>query len=134
MADLLGKSRPYVSNTLALNKLPDGVKTELHRDGRNLSREILMGSPARRAPRRPKRCGAACSSTLCRCGGSGPNGAASRSGPRRSRDVFLAARRLNRALRLAWSGRRTEDRLPWSGVLRRSERLIQRQLKAIAES
>ena len=50
VADLLGKSRPYVSNTLALNKLPDAVKAELHRDGRNISREILMGIARQEAP------------------------------------------------------------------------------------
>src|SRR4029077_2364128 len=33
VAQLLGKSRPYVSNTLALNRLPETVKAELHREG-----------------------------------------------------------------------------------------------------
>src|SRR5262249_29440015 len=43
VADLLGKSRPYVSNTLALTRLPDSVKADLHRDGNAVSRELLMG-------------------------------------------------------------------------------------------
>jgi ParB family chromosome partitioning protein len=43
VADLLGKSRPYVSNTLALNRLPEPVKAELHREGNVLSREVLIG-------------------------------------------------------------------------------------------
>jgi len=43
VADLLGKSRPYVSNTLALTRLPDAVKSDLHQEGRTFSREVLMG-------------------------------------------------------------------------------------------
>src|SRR5262249_39134384 len=43
IADLLGKSRPYVSNTLALTRLPEPVKADLHREGRTFSREVLMG-------------------------------------------------------------------------------------------
>src|SRR5439155_4833045 len=36
-------SRPYVSNTLALIRLPEAVKADLERDGTDVSREILMG-------------------------------------------------------------------------------------------
>src|SRR5437773_10092638 len=43
LAELLGKSRPYVSNTLALTRLPDPVKTDLQREGRAVSRELLLG-------------------------------------------------------------------------------------------
>src|SRR5437870_3101549 len=43
VAELLGKSRPYVSNTLALTRLPDVIKADLERDGLEVSREILMG-------------------------------------------------------------------------------------------
>ena len=43
IADLLGKSRPYVSNTLSLVRLPDQVKADLRREGSTFSREILMG-------------------------------------------------------------------------------------------
>src|SRR5499433_4326575 len=43
VAELVGKSRPYVSNTLALTRLPDAVKSDLQRDGTEVSREILMG-------------------------------------------------------------------------------------------
>jgi ParB family chromosome partitioning protein len=50
VADLLGKSRPYVSNTLALVKLPESVKTELHREGRAVSRELLMGIARQETP------------------------------------------------------------------------------------
>src|SRR6266705_1389279 len=43
VAELLGKSRPYVSNILALTRLPEVVKTDLHRDGGAVSRELRMG-------------------------------------------------------------------------------------------
>src|SRR5213594_3015014 len=43
VADLIGKSRPYVSNTLALIRLPEAVKADLEREGTDVSREILMG-------------------------------------------------------------------------------------------
>jgi ParB family chromosome partitioning protein len=43
VAYLLGKSRPYVSNTLALKRLPAAVKMEIRRAGRSCSREVLIG-------------------------------------------------------------------------------------------
>jgi ParB family chromosome partitioning protein len=41
LAELIGKSRPYVSNTLALRRLPDGIKSEYHASP-DVSREILI--------------------------------------------------------------------------------------------
>lgn len=41
LADLLGKSRPYVSNTLALRRLPAAIKDEYYREP-TVSREILI--------------------------------------------------------------------------------------------
>jgi ParB family chromosome partitioning protein len=43
VAQLIGKSRPYVSNTLAITRLPEAVKNDLNREGRAVSRELLMG-------------------------------------------------------------------------------------------
>lgn len=43
VANLLGKSRPYVSNTLSLNRLPEAVKADLRQQGSAFSREVLMG-------------------------------------------------------------------------------------------
>src|SRR4030095_1133279 len=43
VAELLGKSRPYVSHMLALPRLPAAIKSELHREGRQMPRELLMG-------------------------------------------------------------------------------------------
>ncbi len=43
VAEILGKSRPYVSNMLALTRLPAAIKSEVHRQGRQVPRELLMG-------------------------------------------------------------------------------------------
>ena len=42
LAQVIHKSRPYVSNTLALTRLPDDVKREYFQEGRVVSREILI--------------------------------------------------------------------------------------------
>lgn len=42
LAQVIHKSRPYVSNTLALTRLPEDVKQEYFRDSRGISREILI--------------------------------------------------------------------------------------------
>jgi ParB family chromosome partitioning protein len=42
LAQVIHKSRPYVSNTLTLTRLPADVKQEYFRDGRGVSREILI--------------------------------------------------------------------------------------------
>lgn len=41
LAELIGKSRPYVSNTLTLRRLPDHIKQEVHAQP-DVSREILI--------------------------------------------------------------------------------------------
>src|SRR5690606_20584823 len=41
LAEVIGKSRPYVSNTLALRRLPDEIKREVHAQP-DVSREILI--------------------------------------------------------------------------------------------
>jgi ParB/RepB/Spo0J family partition protein len=98
VASLLGKSRPYVSNTLALNRLPDPVKAELHRKGNFLSREVLIG-----IARQPD-AGAALSlwnrvklDAMSVRRFREEHGAARERSP--VRDAVRAARRLNRALR-----------------------------------
>src|SRR5881275_1104616 len=133
VAELLGKSRPYVSNTLALTRLPDAVKADLRRDGGAVSRELLMGVARQEDPetalalwrrlqlgvlsvrrfreekagRRPERAAVA--------------------------EVLAAGRRMNRAL-----ARLLADELPASDApriaraLRRTRRLIDRQLEAVS--
>ena len=41
LAEVIGKSRPYVSNTLALRRLPEDIKREVHAQP-DVSREILI--------------------------------------------------------------------------------------------
>src|SRR5204863_7042714 len=133
VAELLGKSRPYVSNILALTRLPEAVKGDLQRDGGLISRELLMGVARQEDPetalalwrrlqlgvlsvrrfreekagRRPERAAVA--------------------------EVLAAGRRMNRAL-----ARLLADELPASDApriaraLRRTRRLIDRQLEAVS--
>jgi ParB/RepB/Spo0J family partition protein len=132
VADLLGKSRPYVSNTLALNKLPESVKADLHREGQQLSREILMGIARQETPE-------AAASLWKRVqldAVSVRRFRAERTGKALGRppvrEVFLAARRLNRTLRRLAGAPEADLVLPPEivRVLRRSARLIERRLKA----
>src|SRR3989441_111221 len=131
VAELLGKSRPYVSNILALMRLPDAVKVDLQRDGGAVSRELLMGVARQEDPeaalalwrrlqlgvlsvrrfreekagRRPERAAAA--------------------------EVLAAARRMNRALvRLLTDELPTSEGARIARALRRTRRLIDRQLEA----
>lgn len=128
VADLLGKSRPYVSNTLALNKLPESVKADLHREGRSVSRELLMGIARQEDPAAAE----ALWKRLQLDEVSVRRFRAEKTGKATSRppvrDVFLAARRLNRALRrlLASSDGQASIAPEVLRVLRRSERLIAR--------
>ena len=51
LADMLGKSRPYVSNTLALRRLPERIKTEYYAEPQ-VSREILIQIAREESPER----------------------------------------------------------------------------------
>ncbi|HXJ34935.1 MAG TPA: ParB/RepB/Spo0J family partition protein [Candidatus Eisenbacteria bacterium] len=134
VADLLGKSRPYVSNTLALNRLPESVKADLHREGRSISRELLMGI----ARQETSEAAEALWRRIQLAAVSVRKFRAEKTGKATDRpvlrDVFLAARRFNRALRrLAMEGDPQLELPPEIvRVLRRSERLIQRRLRAIS--
>jgi ParB family chromosome partitioning protein len=139
VADLLGKSRPYVSNTLALNRLPEPVKADLHREGHGLSREVLMGiareETAESALALWQRVRLdAMSVRRFRAERSGDEPTATARPV--SRDVVLAARRLGRAIK-----RLTEAELPQGEdaasmlrTLRRTERLIAQQIAALTAS
>jgi ParB family chromosome partitioning protein len=133
VADLLGKSRPYVSNTLALNKLPESIKADLHREGLTMSREILMGIARQENPEAAESLWKRLrlDTVSVRRFRAEQTGKATARAP--IREVFLAARRLNRALRRLAAT--PEAPLPPEllRVLRRSERLIQRlKLRAVA--
>ena len=51
LAEMLGKSRPYVSNTLALRRLPEEIKAECHATP-GVSREILIHIARAESPER----------------------------------------------------------------------------------
>jgi ParB-like chromosome segregation protein Spo0J len=51
LAELIGKSRPYVSNTLALCRLPQHIKDDYHASP-NVSREILISVARAETPER----------------------------------------------------------------------------------
>lgn len=137
VGELIGKSRPYVSNALALLRLPDHVKDELHREGHTVSRELLMGVARCEKPEEAEALWKRVRLDLM----SVRNFRAERDGqpaaePRSvGRDVLLAARRLNRGLRrLDAAAVSDEERIALAKVLRRADRLIQRHLKALAAS
>ena len=135
IADLLGKSRPYVSNTLALIRLPEQVKDDIHRAGRGVSRELLM-EIARQGDQE------AAVSLWERLQVEMPSvrqfRAGKQAGPEKRpliREVMLAARRLNRGLRRLQQqalDHATEETAALGRTLRRTERLVRRQLGAIA--
>ena len=132
VAELLGKSRPYVSNTLALTRLPGVVKTDLQRDGAAISREILMGVARQEDPEAALALWRRLQVGLL----SVRRFREEKMGVRPDRpavaEVLAASRRLNRAL-----ARLLADDLPaaqaprLARALRRTSRLIKRQLDAI---
>ena len=133
VAELLGKSRPYVSNTLALIRLPEPVKVDLQRDGSDVSRELLMGVAREEDPEAALALWRRLQLDLLsvrrfreeKAGGRPERAAVS--------EVLNATRRLNRAL-----ARLLADEVPVADgprvarALRRSARLIKRQLDALA--
>jgi len=132
VADVLGKSRPYISNALSLLRLPDRVKAEVHSAGRVVSRELLMGVARSETPEEAEALWSRLKLDLM----SVRQFRAERSGKapaERSavRSAILAARRLNRALkRLAEGLESGEDAEAETlkRVLARSRRLIAARL------
>ena len=132
VAELLGKSRPYVSNTLALTRLPDEVKDDLHRDGSGISRELLLGVARQEDPdaalvlwRRLKL--DALSVRQFRAEQRGVTAERTKVA-----EVRATARRLNRALKRLLGEQVPRDEAPkLERVLRRTSRLVQRCLAGI---
>ena len=132
LADLLGKSRPYVSNALALLRLPDRVKEEVHSEGRAISRELLMGVARSETAQEAEALWSRLKLDLMSVRrfraertGKGP---AERSPVR---TAILAARRLNRALKNLAAAMENGDEaevLTLRRVLARSRRLIDGRL------
>lgn len=131
VAHLLGKSRPYVSNTLALNRLPEPVKAELHREGDILSREVLIG-----IARQPDAEAAMSLWNRLKLDAMSVRRFREEHGPARERqpvrEAITAARRLNRALRRLRSGDATgEAAAAMRRVLRRTRRLVDGLLETL---
>ena len=126
IADLLGKSRPYVSNTLALTRLPELVKADLYREGRTFSREVLMGIARQADPQ----AAVTLWNRIKLEAISVRRFREERIAPARTRspvrEAVLAARRLNRSLRrLERSQLSSGDVRPLGRVLRRTRRLVE---------
>jgi len=132
VAELLGKSRPYVSNTLALTRLPDAVKSDLHRDGSAVSREILINVAREEDPdaalalwRRVKLDTLSVRTFRAERSGDGPEAVT-------VSEVLAAARRLNRCLtRMIADGVPGAEAARLARPLRRTERLAKRVLAEI---
>lgn len=98
LAEVIHKSRPYVSNTLALTRLPSDVKQEYFADGAVVSREILVSIARQETPeamralwRRIRLEAMSVRSFRAR--------QASKREPSPTKDILRAARKLNRGLR-----------------------------------
>ena len=133
IADLLGKSRPYVSNTLALTRLPEEVKADLRRDGPAVSRELLMGVAREEDPDAALALWRRLQLDLL----SVRRFRAEKAGTETERPVVLevlsAARRLNRTIvRLIAEGAPAAQGPRLLRTLRRTERLVGRQLALLA--
>jgi len=134
VAELLGKSRPYVSNTLSLTRLPEPVKADLQRDGGDVSRELLMGVAREEDPETALALWRRLQVGLL----SVRRFRAEKAGvPERPavREVLVATRRLNRALRRLLAEDVPAVEAPMlARALRRTDRLIRRQLDALTET
>jgi len=132
VADLIGKSRPYVSNTLALTRLPDAVETDLQREAPDVSREILMGVAREEDPESAVALWRRLQLNLLSVRRFREEKAGHRPERAAVAEVLSACRRLNRAL-----ARLLADELPADGAprlrraLRRTGRLVKRQLDAL---
>ena len=133
VADILGKSRPYVSNMLALTRLPPPVKADLQREGRAVSRELLMGVARQEDPEAAMALWRRLQLDLLSVRRFREQQRGSRQERAALLEVLSAARRLNRTL-----GRLRLETVPAGEVprvaraLRRTERLVQQQLAAMA--
>jgi ParB family chromosome partitioning protein len=132
LAQLLHKSRPYVSNTLVLTRLPAEVKAELHRYPM-ISREILM-TVARQGSepemlklwRRVKLANLSVHKFR--------ESRRSDKGSTHAGDVMAAARRVNRKLRgFDVGGLTTAERQKLIRVLRRTRKRVDQMLTAIGD-
>ena len=130
LAQLLHKSRPYVSNTLVLTRLPAEVKAELHRYPA-ISREILMTIARQESEvgmlklwRRMKLANISVHKFR--------ESRRPEDGATRAREVMAAARRMNRKLRdFEASDLEETERMKLVRVLRRTRKRVELMLAAM---
>jgi ParB family chromosome partitioning protein len=133
VAELLGKSRPYVSNTLALLRLPDTVKSEIHRGGRAVPRELLLGVAREEDPDAALALWRRLQLDTLSVRQFREEKEASRPDAVTASEVLAAARRLNRALtRLLSEECLVAETERLRRPLRRTARLVKRTLEAMA--
>jgi len=133
VADLLGKSRPYVSNTLALTRLPAPVKADLQRNGTTVSRELLMGVARQEDPEAALALWRRLQLDLLSVRRFREEQAGLRHERAAVGEVLGATRRLNRALARLLAGEiAPAEASRVSRALRRTSRMIARQLTALA--
>jgi len=138
LADLLGKSRPYISNTLALVRLPMDLKNEILESGVEVSRELLIA-----LARQPSQEAQAAlwsriklSQLSVRTYREGTGDAGGNPRPSRSvaAELLRSARRFNRSLKLLdWAEVSDEDRPRVHRALARIDRHVARVLAAAPE-
>ena len=132
VADILGKSRPYVSNILALTRLPETVKEDLQRDDRAVPRELLMGVARQENPEAAVALWRRLQIGLLSVRRFREEQTAPAPERRVVRELLSAARRLNRVL-----ARLETDAIPppeaprVARILRRTQRLAQRHLAGL---
>jgi len=129
LADLLGKSRPYISNTLALVRLPVELKREILGSGVEVSRELLIAMA--RQPSLEAQMGLWARIRLSQLSvrryreGTGDNAAAARHRRSAAAEVLRRARHFNRSLKLLdWNEVSAEDQPRLRRALTRLERRV----------
>jgi len=132
VAELLGKSRPYVSNTLALLRLPAAVKSDLHRGGRAVPRELLLGVAREEDPDAALALWKRLQLDTLSVRRFREEKDATKPAGVTAAEVLAAARRLNRALaRFLADQCRLGETERLRRPLRRTERLVKRTLATI---
>jgi ParB family transcriptional regulator, chromosome partitioning protein len=132
VADLIGKSRPYVSNTLALTRLPEAIKADLEREGTDVSREILMGVAREEDPESAVALWRRLQLELLSVRRFREEKAGSRPERAAVAEALSACRRLNRALMRLLTDEPSAAETPrLRRALRRTGRLIDRQVDAL---
>ena len=132
LAQLLHKSRPYVSNTLVLTRLPAEVKAELHRHP-TISREILMAIARQGSETEMLRLWQRVRLTNLSVH-KFRESRRSDGGITRAGEVMAAARRINKKLRgFKVSDLEVAERLKLLRVLRRTRKRVDQMLTTIGD-